>query len=362
MADLRRTRQRATPPAVRRRWGQTAGGAAGLMLGLAGGVRAARAALVDAPMYYLHSFGSRGQPIAHLTIALLILSIAVVLIISIAVLVGVLSRRTRAVPLTAGRLPVERGGSGMVWIYIGLALTTLALAGSVTWTMVTMAAIASPAKTPRITIAIRGHQWWWEVRYQNGDPARQFTTANELHIPVGEPVGIELTSADVIHTFWVPALAGKTDLIPGQTNTAWIEADEPGVYRGQCNEYCGQQHAHMALTLFADPPDKFQAWWDAQVAAASPPEAVADGRTRFTRQCGICHTVRGTLAGGKVGPDLTHLMSRSTIAAGMLPNTIGNLSGWIANPQVIKPGSKMPDLDLSGPDLQAIRSYLLTLK
>jgi cytochrome c oxidase subunit 2 len=251
----------------------------------------------------------------------------------------------------------------MAWIYIGLALTTVALAGSVTWTIVTMAAIASPSQPPRLTIAIRGHQWWWEATYQNGDPSRQFTTANELHVPVGEPVRLELTTADVIHTFWVPAISGKTDLIPGQTNLAWIEANQPGIYRGQCNEYCGQQHAHMALTLYADPPDKFQAWWDAQLrGAASPPEAVAAGKLAFARQCGACHTVRGTLAGGRVGPDLTHLMSRGTIAAGALPNTIASLSGWIADPQAIKPGCKMPNLELSGPELEAVRSYLLTLK
>ncbi|HZD26876.1 MAG TPA: cytochrome c oxidase subunit II [Alphaproteobacteria bacterium] len=360
MSDVDRARQKTTSPPVGRRK-RIATIVAGLALGLAGGMPAAHAA-IDAPMYYLHSFGSQGKPIATLTWGLLGLSVAVVLIISVAVVVGVLLRRTRAVPLTAGRLPVERAGSGMPWIYIGLGLTVVALAGFVAWTMATMAAIASPAQAPKITIAIRGHQWWWELEYRTGDPSRQFTTANEIHVPVGEPVRLEFTTADVIHTFWVPAIAGKTDLIPGQTNVAWIEADAPGVYRGQCNEYCGQQHAHMRLTLFADPPDKFQAWWDAQVQAAHPPEAVARGKAEFARQCSACHTVRGTLAGGQVGPDLTHLMSRSTIAAGMLPNTIGNLSGWVANPQVIKPGSKMPNLDLSGPELDAVRSYVLTLK
>ena len=361
MSDLDGTSQRAAAVSDRPRW-RLVSAASGVVLGLAAGVLPVRAAVVDAPMYYLHSFGSRGRPIADLTLGLLSLSVTVVLIIGIAVLVGVVSRRTRAEPLTAGRLPVERGGTGMPWIYIGLALTIVALAGSITWTLVTMAAIASPQQAPRITIAIRGHQWWWELQYRTGDPSRQFTTANEIHIPVGEPVRLELTTADVIHTFWVPQISGKTDLIPGQTNVTWIEADAQGVYRGQCNEYCGQQHAHMALTLFADPPDKFQAWWNAQIEAARPPEAVAGGGVQFARQCSACHTVRGTLAGGKVGPDLTHLMSRSTIAAGMLPNTIGNLSGWIANPQVIKPGSKMPDLDLSGPELDAVRSYLMTLK
>ena len=332
------------------------------LLGLTGSAPLAQAALADAPMLYLCSFGSRGQQIADLIIALLVLSIAVVLIISIAVLIGVIRRRTREPADVAGRWPVERGGNGMPWIYVGLPLTVVALAGSVTWTLVTMAAIADPPKQPGVTIEITGHQWWWEIHYLSDDPSRSFTTANEIHIPVGEPVRFRLRSADVIHTFWIPALSGKTDLIPGQTNTTWLEADEPGAYRGQCNEYCGRQHAHMALSLFADPPDRFHAWWDAQVRGAAPPEAVAGGQTQFARRCSICHTVRGTLAGGHVGPDLTHLMSRATLAAGMLPNTVGNLSGWIANPQVIKPGSKMPDLQLSGPDLEAIRSYLLTLK
>jgi cytochrome c oxidase subunit 2 len=189
-------------------------------------------------------------------------------------------------------------------------------------------------------------------------------TANEIHIPVGEPVRLKLGSADVIHTFWVPTLSGKTDLIPGQTNLTWLEADTPGVYRGQCNEYCGQQHAHMALAVYADAPDEFGAWWDRQVQAADRPEAaaVSQGQRQFLLRCGACHAVRGTLAGGRVGPDLTHLMSRSTIAAGMLPNTVGHLSGWVANPQFIKPGSKMPNLELSGPELDEIRSYLLTLQ
>jgi cytochrome c oxidase subunit 2 len=201
------------------------------------------------------------------------------------------------------------------------------------------------------------------VRYVSDAPSRIFETANEIHIPVGEPVRLKLTSADVIHTFWVPAISGKTDLIPGQTNVTWLQADEPGVYWGQCNEYCGRQHAHMALRLFADPPEEFQAWWDAQLESAEPPETELGrtGQTNFVLRCGACHAVRGTLAGGDRGPDLTHLMSRTTLAAGMLPNTVGHLSGWIANPQFIKPGSEMPNLDLSGPQLDAIRSYLLTL-
>jgi cytochrome c oxidase subunit II len=323
-----------------------------------------RAASAQGPMYYLETFGPRGKAIADLTWGLLALSVAVILIIGILVLIGAFARRYRGGSDEDGRLPVARaGGSSLKWIYIGLALTTVALAGSITWTVVTMAAVDQPPEQPRFTIEITGQQWWWEVRYVSDDPSRIFETANEIHIPVGEPVRLKLASQDVIHSFWVPAVTGKTDLIPGQTNVTWLQADEPGVYWGQCAEYCGRQHAHMALRLFADPPEEFGAWWDAQLEAAKPPEtAIArTGQTHFVLRCGACHTVRGTQAGGELGPDLTHLMSRTTIAAGMLPNTVGHLSGWVANPQYIKPANEMPNLELSGPQLDVIRSYLLTL-
>jgi cytochrome c oxidase subunit 2 len=320
-------------------------------------------ARAQGPMYYLETFGPRGDAIADLTWGLIALVVGVVIIISVLVLIGAFARRTRQGFDEDGRLPVTRSGTGLTWIYIGLALTTMALAGSATWTVVTMAAINQPPEQPRFTIEITGHQWWWQVRYIGENPSRIFETANELHVPVGEPVRFKLVSGDVIHSFWLPALSGKTDLIPGQTNVTWLQADEAGVYRGQCAEYCGQQHAHMALWLYADPPGQFQAWWDAQLEAASPPSSETEqtSQTEFILRCGACHTVRGTRAGGVLGPDLTHLMSRSTIAAGILPNTVGHLSGWVANPQYIKPGNKMPNLELSGPELDTIRSYLLTL-
>ena len=165
------------------------------------------------------------------------------------------------------------------------------------------------------------------------------------------PVELRLTSADVIHSFWVPALAGKTDLIPGQENTAWLRADAPGVYRGQCDEYCGLQHAHMAFRVVAVPPDEFEAWWDHMLEPAQQPETreAREGMDLFRLNCSACHAVRGMLAGGEMGPDLSHLMQRETIASGMLPNTPGHLSGWIANPDVLKPGTPMPRTDLVGP-------------
>jgi cytochrome c oxidase subunit II len=323
-----------------------------------------RSAQAAGPMYYLESFGPRGQAIADLTIALLVLSIVVILVISVLVLIGAWWRRNMQPFDEQGHLPVTRGGNGVRWIFIGLVLTVIALVGSVTWTMVTMAAINAPPAEPRVTIEVTGHQWWWQARYVSDDPSRQIETANEIHIPVGEPVRLRLRSADVIHTFWVPTLSGKTDLIPGQTNVTWLQADQAGAYRGQCNEYCGEQHAHMALGLIADPPEQFEAWWDRQLASAPSPEtqAAIAGQQQFVLNCGACHTVRGTRAGGRAGPDLTHLMSRSTLAAGMLPNTVAGLSAWIADPQGIKPGSKMPNLDASAPELEQIRNYLMTLK
>jgi cytochrome c oxidase subunit 2 len=175
-------------------------------------------------------------------------------------------------------------------------------------------------------------------------------------------VHFTLNSPDVIHSFWVPALGGKTDVIPGRTNEMWLEADKPGVYRGQCSEYCGEEHAQMALFVFAEPEAQFEAWRAEQVKpAALVNGAAALGETQFVASCGKCHTVRGSDAHGTAGPDLTHLMSRTTIAAGMLDNTIGNLSGWIADPQSIKPDAKMPNVDLSGPELQSVLAYLETL-
>ena len=174
---------------------------------------------------------------------------------------------------------------------------------------------------------------------------------------------IELKSQDVIHSFWIPKLGGKMDVIPGQTNVTWLQADDPGTYRGQCGEYCGAQHAHMAMFVIADTPADYALWVRDQLQDAAEP-ATEPARLReqvFVAHCAACHAVRGTQAGGILGPDLTHLMSRRTIAAGLLPNTPGNLAAWIADSQALKPGSRMPSLLLSGGDLSAVMNYLQTL-
>jgi cytochrome c oxidase subunit 2 len=201
--------------------------------------------------------------------------------------------------------------------------------------------------------------WWWEVRY----PAPGIVAANELHIPAGQPVRLEMTSADVIHSFWVPRLHGKRDLIPGISTTFWIEASEPGVYRGVCAEYCGTQHANMAFDVVAHAPEEFAAWLAAPARRGPHSAAEQPGLAVFRRAgCGQCHAIRGTPAVGTAGPDLTDFGSRRTIAAGMLPNTRGHLAGWIANPQAIKPGSKMPRTYLDGDELWTLVLYLESLQ
>ncbi|MEF2073618.1 cytochrome c oxidase subunit II [Consotaella aegiceratis] len=326
---------------------------------------AARAAAFDLPMAYLESFGPKGQATTPLLWGLIVLSVIVVLVISGLVLFGIWRRRSFDDRLVGHTLPVSRPSGSLGWIYFGLALTTVILAGFAVWTVDVMAEIDEPHGDPRFTIEVSAEQWWWAARYVDADdPSRSFTTANEFHIPVGEPVRILLQSPDVIHSFWVPALSGKTDVIPGQVNETWIQADKAGVYRGQCTEYCGAQHTNMALRMFADTPQDFDRWWADQAAPAEEPEAgtaAVDGQRLFVQRCGACHTVRGTAAKGETAPDLTHLASRTTIAAGMLSNTPGHLAGWIANPQVLKPGNKMPAVELSADELDAIQRYLSTL-
>jgi cytochrome c oxidase subunit 2 len=217
-----------------------------------------------------------------------------------------------------------------------------------------------------------GRQWWWEYQYDhyNGEPLG-FTTANELHVPASEPgekgkkrpVYLSLKSADVCHSFWVPRLAGKTDLIPGRVNSMWFRTDRPGLYVGQCAEYCGTQHANMLLRVVVDPPPDFKKWLENEKKDAVTDPDVSAGRSAFLSQsCVNCHRVRGTPARGDYAPDLTHLMSRQTLASGMVPNTPENLRRWLADPQTIKPGCLMPAFGLGDRERDDIVRYLLTLR
>jgi cytochrome c oxidase subunit 2 len=314
------------------------------------------------PMNYLWTDGPRADAATALTWGLIVLSLVVVIVITLLVVAGVFVRRRRG--LRVADAPIEQHGDGIAWITVGLAPTLVALAAALIWTMAVLAAIDSPRRPPAVTLEVTGHEWWWEVRYLGARPGDSFTTANEIHVPVGKPVKVWLKGADVIHAFWVPALTGKTETIPGRTNLTWLQADRAGVYRGQCAQFCGLQHAHMAVYVIAEPPAAFDAWRHGQILAAlsaASPESAA-GQAVFQARCAECHAVRGTPAHGEKGPDLTHLMSRQTLAAGALPNTTGALSGWIANPQALKPGAKMPPTYLSGPQLVELRAYLETLR
>jgi cytochrome c oxidase subunit 2 len=215
-----------------------------------------------------------------------------------------------------------------------------------------------------VRIEVNARQWWWEVKYFSADG--EFELANELHLPAGRPVELQLVTEDVIHSFWVPSLAGKVDMIPGHRNRLVLKADQPGVHRGQCAEYCGAQHALMALFVVVQPDADFSGWLAHQARDARAPadEFLARGREAFMRGgCADCHTVRGTGARGDLGPDLTHVGGRRSLGAGVLANHVGTMAGWIAGTQAVKPGSLMPDTRaFDGPELRALAAWLTSLE
>ncbi|MCK1387617.1 cytochrome c oxidase subunit II [Bradyrhizobium sp. 21] len=287
-----------------------------------------------------------------------IIWIAVVFVLSM----GMLRRKREAAqPLGLHEEFEER--SGRVILMLGLATTVVVLGLSVVSYAGQRTVFAKSENA--LTLKIIGHQWWWEVHYEGDSPDKTFATANEIRIPTGQPVKVELESADVIHSFWVPSLTGKMDLITGQKNELQFTAKKAGVYRGQCAEFCGLQHAHMAFAVIALPPDEFGRWRDHEnQSASSPPDQLGrQGEALFrARGCALCHNISGTPAGGQMGPDLTHIGSRTTIAAGTLPNTPATLGAWIADPQHIKPGNLMPQMPLQSGELIAILHYLEQLK
>ncbi len=252
------------------------------------------------------------------------------------------------------------------WVNVCIAATVLILFGLLFVDFSTARAIHQFSSKPgAVNIVVTGHQWWWEVRYDDEHPQNVFTTANEIHVPTGRPVKIVLQAADVIHSFWVPNLTGKKDMIPNHSTELWFQADKPGIYWGQCAEFCGFEHAKMRLFVIADPPEVFDGWLNAARTPSRPPleQIQKQGQQVFMlKQCSMCHTIGGTPAGGRVGPDLTHVMNRYTLAAGAIRNTPGQLAGWILDPQVIKPGCRMPQNNLSPHDLQALLEYLRTLQ
>jgi cytochrome c oxidase subunit 2 len=267
-------------------------------------------------------------------------------------------------PNLAGNVQPERRTQRAV--VCASLLSVVLLVGLIVADVMTDRALSKLPDADALRIDLTGWQWWWQARYPAGPGHTAFLTANELHIPVGRPIVITLHGGDVIHSFWVPNLHGKKDLLPGITSTIELRADREGIYDGPCAEFCGAEHALMALRVVAEPPDRYAAWAAAQGASAAPVPAdalAAHGMQVFERSaCASCHTVRGTSAVGMLAPDLTHLMSRQTIAAGALPNDAADLARWIRDPGAVKPGTTMPAVPLSAPDLQALIAWLTTLK
>jgi cytochrome c oxidase subunit II len=298
------------------------------------------------------------------SIAMLVLAITA----AIAVIVGGLLTysivRFRLRPGDDGSEPAQVYGSDQIelaWTVIPV-LVVIVLCLVTARTVYDVQGAVKPPGAMDVTVV--GHQWWWEIRY----PALGIVTANELHVPVSDPTDptptfITLESADVAHSFWVPRLAGKTDLIPNRTNRMWIEPREPGLFLGQCAEYCGTQHAHMLLRVYVEPRDAFERWAAAQRLSAVADPAAAAGRRLFeTTACINCHSVRGTVATGRFGPDLTHLMSRATLVAGAAPMTREALRDWIDDPDRVKPGALMPAMKLDSQSLDQLVGYLGTLQ
>jgi cytochrome c oxidase subunit 2 len=298
--------------------------------------------------------GPVAEAMADLWWLMLVLGAAVFVVVA-GLLVVALFRRPRPAEFQAGAGLPNRFGRWM--IAGGVVLPFIVLVVVLGATLRAMRFVPNTAPPEALVIEVIGHQWWWEVRY----PTEGITTANELHIPVGRPIALELTSADVIHSFWVPRLAGKLDLLPDGTNTLVLQADEPGQHHTQCAEFCGLQHAHMELRVVAEPQERFASW----VAARARPAADPTGATAQRGQevflasgCAECHAIEGTPAEATRGPDLTHLASRPTIGAGVMPNTPENIADWVADPHPIKSGVKMPAADLAEEELDAVVAYL----
>jgi cytochrome c oxidase subunit 2 len=306
--------------------------------------------------------GPQSSSIQHLWQVMLAVSVIVfvlVLAFVLAALVHGLRRREPRVESPSTERTLSRSVAAAVGLTVVILVVLLVISIS------TGRTIQSLHASSAVTIAVTGHQWWWEVEYEDAIPSRRVLTANELHIPVGQPIVVKVTSRDVIHSFWVPNLQGKRDLIPGYTTAIWMQADRAGAFRGQCAEFCGLQHAHMAFDVVAESPSDFERWLEGRRLPAKEPDTADGLRGRdvfMNARCGVCHTVQGTEAHGQIAPDLTHVAARTTIGAGTLPNTREHLQSWVEDPQASKPGNQMPPNRLPSGDLDALLSYLEALR
>ena len=302
----------------------------------------------------LEPAGAQAEQIGRLWDLFLVICAAVYVLVMIALCIA-LFRRKRATPN-------ERGAFHAIALATGIS--TVILFGLLVSSIFTSRGIAS-VTGDAVRVEVTGRQWWWQVDYDHPDKNKRFTTANELTIPVGIPVQIRLHSSDVIHSFWVPNLHGKQDLIPGHDGAIVLLADRPGVYRGQCAEFCGLQHAKMALWVNALAPADYARWVEAQRDSSKIPSTPMQRKGQdvfMSSPCPLCHNIQGTNASGKTGPDLTHFASRRSIAAGTLPNRRGFLAGWILDPQHIKPGAYMPPILLNQGELEPLLAYLESLQ
>ncbi|MFZ8843955.1 cytochrome c oxidase subunit II [Thermoflexus sp.] len=322
--------------------------AMGVMLGLLTGCAAQSPSI-------LRPVSPKGRAEADLFGFILAITAFVFIVVEALLLYAVVrfrARDPRAIP------PQIHGNRALEASWTTVTALGLAVIFAMTWR--TMAATSTPP-ADALPVKVIGHQWWWEFQY----PTLGITTANELVIPVGQPLRVTVTSADVIHSFWVPQLGGKMDAIPRRENVLWLQADAEGTYYGQCAELCGASHANMRLRVHAVSREAFDRWVEAQRApAASPTEPLAQQgyQVFMSKACVGCHAIDGTPAQGKVGPNLTHVGSRTTIAAGLLENTPENMARWLDNPSAIKPGSLMPRLGLTPQEIQALVAYLSSLK
>lgn len=326
------------------------------------------ALLLAACNTYQNAMGGDGSGSAHFAslfkIFLVVTGIAYALVIAFLMAALLRRRPDRTHAVESGTHHETHPGLGPALVgwtaFVLIGLTVLSFAS-----FLTDRSDAQPPREPQVSLKVTGKQWWWDIEYQGSTPDLNLRTANEIHLPVGVPVRIRLESPDVIHSFWVPNLAGKQDLIPGRVNDIEFTPRKIGLFRGQCAEFCGTQHANMAMVVQVESKDDFRRWWAAQLQQAQPPrtpEAQAGYQFFTTHQCSSCHAISGTDAGGRLGPDLTHVASRRIIAAGALPMSEGNLYGWVADPQSQKPGTKMPRIPMNSQQLHSVVAYLKDLK
>jgi cytochrome c oxidase subunit 2 len=299
---------------------------------------------VAASQSTLEPASDAARTIADLWWLLFAVSAVVFAVVLALVVLAVLRRRSRG------------AGTGRPLVLVGgVAVPAVVLVALFALTVATLPGVSAPTGETALTIEVKGRQWFWEVRY----PGRGVVTANEIHLPLGTPVELRVRTGDVVHSFWVPRLNRKIDMIPGRVNSIELETDREGVYRGQCAEFCGLQHANMAFEIVAEPPARFERW----LAVQAEPAREAEGFALFEEYgCGGCHTIRGTSADGVAGPDLTHVASRRTLAAGTLENTRGDLAAWVLDPQEHKPGNKMPAIEIPPDDFRELLAYLESLE